>query len=106
MNNYNIKEYDNKSKGAYNRKTVRIAKKTNKTMSVDEVRQFYDTLIENGTEAEKINITVKTIDGRSLTLKHYDDDDIKPWDDEEYTKNKVKDNTKFREFLFVDFILK
>jgi hypothetical protein len=106
MNNYNVKEYANKKKGAYNRKTVRIAKKNNKFMSVEEVKQFYDKLIESGTDENAINITVKTIDGRALTLKAFEDDNIRPWDDDEYTKNKVKDDSKFREFLFVDFILK
>lgn len=107
VSNYKIQEYINRKKGAYNRKTIRVAKKNNECLSTEEVREFFDLLLtQDDTETNNINITVKTIDGRSLTLKKFEDDTFEDWDGEEYTKNKVQDDTKFKEFLFVDFILK
>ena len=86
-------------------KTIRVGEKDAKTkMKWKEVDKYYNKLIETGYTSEQISIAVMGVDYK--TLKAFEDDDLKPWDDEEYYKDKVKYPTKFNEYFFVDFMIK
>ena len=107
MNNFTMSEKKNISKGKYNLKGTRMAPKQDKKLGINDVRKLFNGLVNTkGINKNRISIFVKTIDGRYLNIKSYKDDNIKDWDDEEYLRNKVKDNIKFGNFEFVDFYVK
>jgi hypothetical protein len=46
------------------------------------------------------------IDGRHLTVKSFSDYQLKDYTDEDYILNKVKDDSKFGLYEYVDVIVK
>ncbi len=42
---------------------------------------------------------------KAYTIKSFEEDDLKPWDDDEYYQDRAKDGKKFNEFEFVDFMI-
>ena len=103
--NYEIKNFDNMKKGSILRKTVRIQPKGNAKLNYKDVKALYNRVSQKR-DPDDIHIVCKTIDGTHVTLKTFDEDDIKEWDDPEYFKNKVKDTSKFFDFHYVDFYIK
>ncbi len=104
MRNYEMGEIKNKS--TKNKlivsKTIRIKAKNKDLITYDEIRAFLNSLVKKGMNASKISIGGMNAD-KFYTMKTFDEDELKPWDDDDYYKDRVKDTTKFDKFMFVDF---
>ncbi len=42
---------------------------------------------------------------KAYTIKSFEEDDLKPWDDDEYYQDRAKDAKKFNEYEWVDFMI-
>jgi len=91
--------------GAIQRKTIRLKAKNNNMITFNEIRQFYNSLINSGEEANKISISGMNID-KYLTMKSFTDNELKPFDDDDYYANRTADTQKYESFYFVDIYLK
>jgi hypothetical protein len=91
--------------GAIQRKTIRLKAKNNNMINFNDIRQFYNGLIDSGEEAHKISISGMNID-KYLTMKSFTDIDLKPFDEDEYYANRTGDTAKYESFFYVDLYLK
>ena len=86
------------------RKTLRIRRQKGK-MTYADIKQIYEDMIDKKKlVAEKVAICGMT--EKYLTLKSFEEDDLKPWDDDEYYQDRAKDSKKFNEYDFIDLIIK
>jgi hypothetical protein len=71
-------------------------------MTYDNIRTYLNALQNKGININKISIGGMGAD-KYLTMKRFDEDELKPWDSDDYYNDKVKDTTRFDKFFFVDF---
>lgn len=103
--NFNFKVFEPKQtkNKSIIKQTIRINRKNGEKMTYADVRQYYDTM-KNKYGSERISIA-GMIEKFNM-IKAFDDTDMKPWDDDDYYHDRVKDpEKKFNEFEFVDFII-
>lgn len=119
MSNYNFKLVNQtKTKnGKISYKTIRVTSKSKKFINVKELDKIYNHLVNNkNITTDKIKLignykikdaAIKGMTDMFRTLKNFDDDDIKTYDDydEEYIQNKTLSKKKLNNFYFVDIIL-
>jgi hypothetical protein len=91
--------------GKIQRKTIRLKAKNNNTITFHEVRNFYQGLIASGEDSNKISISGMNID-KYLTMKSFEEGDIKPMDEDDYYANRTNNPQKYETFYYVDFYLK
>ncbi len=91
--------------GKIQRKTIRLKAKNNNTITFNEVRNFYQGLIASGEDSNKISISGMNID-KYLTMKSFEEGDIKPMDDDDYYANRTNNPQKYETFYYVDFYLR
>jgi hypothetical protein len=98
---------NNKSKnGKLKRKTIRMKAKNNNPITFEELNDFYNGFIERGEDPNKISISGMNAD-RYITMKGFDDPDLRRLDLDEYYVNRTTNNVdKFESFFFVDFYFK
>ena len=104
MRNFEINEIMNnatKNKKIVS-KTIRIKSKNKDLITYDEIRSFMNSLVRKGMNISKISIGGMNAD-KYYTMKGFADEDLKPWDDDDYYKDRVKDTGKFDKYFFVDF---
>lgn len=102
-----VKEIENKTSKnkKVSWKTIRVGGKDKQTMlKYQDVEKYYNKLINMGYDANQINVSVMGTEFR--TMKGYNDDDLPPWDSDDYYKDRVKTPTKFNRYYFVDFMLR
>jgi hypothetical protein len=90
------------------RKTIRFKAKNNKKMKFSEVRQYFNYLV-NEQHINPHHILILGMSDMFRTLKAFDDDDVKEYDDADYFEDKPqKEEVKdvLNNFFFVDFVLK
>jgi hypothetical protein len=80
--------------GKLQRKTIRLKAKNDNPITFDEVRNFYNRLIASGEESNKISISGMNID-KYLTIKGFDEADVKPMDEDEYYENRTNNPQKY-----------
>jgi len=86
------------------RRVIRVKAKNNKQMTYDEIREYYDAITKKY-NPNKVSISGMGQD-KYLTMKGFDEDELKPWDDDDYYTDRAKDAEKFDKFFFVDFTFK
>ena len=91
--------------GAIQRKTIRLKAKNNNMITFNEIRQFYNGLINSGEEANKISISGMNID-KYLTMKSFNEMDVKPFDEDDYYANRTNNPQKYESFYFVDIYMR
>jgi hypothetical protein len=87
------------------RKTIRIKAKNNNKITFHDIRRFYDKLIDDGQDPNMLSVTAMFNDSIK-TIKTFNEDDLKNYDDDDYYKDRAADHTKFDSFFFVDFYFK
>ena len=86
------------------RKTLRIRRQQGKMTYADINVIYEDMLNKKKIIAEKVAIAGMT--EKYLTLKSFEEDELKPYDDDEYYQDRAKDSKKFNEYDFIDLIIK
>jgi hypothetical protein len=107
MKHFKIEEFKSQHNKNIVRRTVRIKAPNKKLISIDDINKFYNSLRNKGISYKDISISAMS--NQFYTLKSFDDDEIKPWDDEDYYQDKASKKTMKKlltEFYFVDFIIK
>jgi len=102
---FSIETINEVSNSRRKRTIKRIKPAGNNQLTIRQVRQIFETL-QKKYKPEQLSITTKFIDGNMKTIKTYEDEDVRDWDEENYYKNKVKDYSKFGHFEFVDIYIK
>lgn len=86
------------------RKTLRIRRHKGK-MTYADIKVIYEEMSKKQKlVAEKVAICGMT--EKYYTIKSFEEDDLKPYDDDDYYKDRAKDSEKFNEYDFVDLIIK
>ena len=85
------------------RQTIRV-KRNNGKMTYADVETYYNDLIKK-LKLDSDKIAIGGMTEKFYTIKGFDDEDLKPWDDDEYYQDRAKDGKKFNEFEFVDFMI-
>jgi len=91
-----------KNKGII-RQTIRVRRNTG-NMTYADVKTYFDDLIKK-LKIDSDKIAIGGMTEKYYTIKGFADDDLKPWDDDEYYQDRAKDGKKFNEFEFVDFMI-
>jgi hypothetical protein len=91
--------------GAIQRKTIRLKAKNNNMINYNDIRQFYNGLINSGEEANKISISGMNID-KYLTMKSFTEPELKPFDNDDYYSNRTTDTAKYESFYYIDVHLR
>jgi hypothetical protein len=93
--------------GNFTKKAIR-AIPINKKSKIEskDVKTILDSLLKQGIKSQNISISCMGIDGRHFTLKSFSDFQLKDYTDEDYILNKVKDDSKFGLYEYVDVIVK
>jgi hypothetical protein len=111
MNNKKLKIEELKLPGAkvgnFTKKAIR-AIPINKKSKIEskDIKTILDSLLKQGIKSQNISISCMGIDGRHFTLKSFSDFQLKDYTDEDYILNKVKDDSKFGLYEYVDVIVK
>ena len=91
--------------GKLQRKTIRLKAKNNNPITFNEVRTFYNRLIDSGEDATKISMSGMNID-KYLTMKTFEENELKPFDEDDYYGNRTNNPAKYETFFYCDFYLK
>lgn len=110
MRNFDIEIIENKktSNKKIVRKTIRFKAKNKKKMTIDEVQEYFDYLV-NQKGMDPYDIAIIGMSDTFHTMKSFDNADIQPWQEEDYFSNKASASTLksvLTEFFFVDFVIK
>lgn len=85
------------------RQTIRVRRNKGE-MTYADVKNYYNDLVKKlKLDTEKIAIGGMT--EKYYTIKGFNDDDLKPWDDDEYYRDRAKNSKKFNQYEFVDFMI-
>ena len=111
MRNFEIQIIENKKtkNNKIVRKTIRFKAKNEKKMTLKEVNEYYDYLV-NEKQIDPHDISILGMSDMFRTLKSFDDNEVKNWDYIDYYQDKPEIDKKMQklltEFFFVDFVLK
>lgn len=97
---FNPKQTKNKS---IIRQTIRV-RRHNGNMTYADVKTYFDDLVKK-LKIDSDKIAIGGMTEKYYTIKGFADDDLKPWDDDEYYQDRAKDGKKFNEYEFVDFMI-
>ena len=87
------------------KRTIRIKRNNNKKITYADLKYLYDDIMKKQkVESDEIGVCVMA--EKYLTIKNFEEDDLKPWDDENYYKDRAKDASKFNEYNFIDIIIR
>jgi hypothetical protein len=111
MNNKKLKIEELKLNGAkvgnFTKKAIRaIPSDKKRKIESKDVKTILDGLLKQGIKSQNISISCMGIDGRHFTVKSFSDYQLKDYTDEDYILNKVKDDSKFGLYEYVDIIVK
>ena len=74
-------------------------------MTYADVKLFFEK-IKKEHKIEEENIAVCGMTEKYLTMKSFEEDELKEWDSEEYYQDRAKDTKKFNQYDFIDIIIK
>lgn len=86
------------------RKTIRIKRNEGKLTYADLKLLYEDILKKQKVVAEDVAICVMS--ERYLTIKSFEEDEMKEWDSNEYYQDKAKNTEKFNEYSYCDIIIR
>lgn len=110
MKNFDIQIIENKktSNSKIVRKTIRFKAKNNHKMTFNDIVKYYDYLIEEK-NMDANNISILGMNDMFRTIKTFDSNELKPWDEVDYYEdkpNKKQLQKILNEFFYVDFVFK
>ncbi len=93
--------------GNFTKKAMRaIPSNKQQRINTNDIKTILDNLLSQGIKSQNISISCMGIDGRHFTVKSFSDYQLKDYTDEDYILNKVKDDSKFGLYEYVDIIVK
>lgn len=108
MNNNKIEikktQMKNSKNGLFSRQDIELVPKGSNKLTFTDVKDYYKVLIDAGFDENDIFISAMGMD-KPTTLKTYDGE-LKPFDDDDYYKDKAYDRSKFDSYFWVMFRLK
>ena len=107
MNRYIIDEYVEQLRTRPNntRKVLNIKKKNGAELSVADIRQVHELVLQkNGNNTKRLLFIAQGIDKR-YSLNSYDSNDLNLLDEDEYSRGKVADNSKFSYFFNLQVVI-
>ena len=107
MNKYIIQENTQllKTRPNNSRKILNIRKKNNQELSVNDIRQIHKLVIAKNANKNSQLLFIAQGINRRYCLNNYGNDELNLLDEDEYSKGRVKDNSKFSDFFTLQIVI-
>lgn len=100
MNKFKITETNIATFGDFTKSKLEITKKNKSRISDKDIFKLNELMFQKAlTTGSKFIIRGETDDGKIMTLKGYDDNDLNYWDEENYLVGRKRTDTNFIKYF-------